>query len=171
MYPYIQTPIMLSKSKTYITVGYQRNFEIAMGNKTLIIFVLLYQFFTVSCRVAWKTIEGPVWTVGSLEQTFAVPESVPNDAAEILVYAVSESGFNQNQDVSLDWQIWTYDLKYNEKYVTKIRVHYKNQDAWTTNSDNIWLPLTSERKVHSLLSEFGSNHQFKTVQIIGYRYQ
>lgn len=136
-------------------------------------FILLsfISFFDVSVFAqTWTLVDGaPVWTVDSIaEQAFPIPDIVPNDASDVLVYIVSGVGNSNSPENHVDWQIWTFNPKSNGKYLTLLHLVFYNNPAWVTNSDNVWLPLTSERLIHSYLPVRG-NGSYQQIRVIGYR--
>jgi hypothetical protein len=56
------------------------------------------------------------------------------------------------------------------KYANYITIKcYPGQNAWNTNSDNMWLPVGEGRKVHVVLpNSFGGN-LWISIYAIGYR--
>ena len=70
---------------------------------------------------------------------------VPSSASEVLVLAsilVASSGPSPHAHYV---KIYTeQDQRHYEKYI--LLVSY-NQNAWNTNSDNLWFPMTSGRQV------------------------
>lgn len=129
-------------------------------------------FFDVSVFAqTWTSVDNaPVWTIDStMEQTFPIPDIVPNDATDVLIYIASEVGNYKPLDNHVDWRIWTFNPKSNGKYLTMLRVVFYNNAGWVTNSDNVLLPLTSERLIHSLLPVPEFLNCYQTICIIGYR--
>lgn len=105
-----------------------------------------------SCPRTWKSIS--MTKIGhsnlqttALPATFAydIPDTVPDNAKEVLVYVYFWSG-NSNPQTLSHFKIYTEegDHKY-EQYVA-LR-SYRNTNFFNTNTDNLWFPMPSNRKI------------------------
>ena len=77
--------------------------------------------------------------------TFTIPNIIPSDAKEVLIFVSVESGRARNghaQDLKIFTQIGS--TRY-EKYLTVLAYP---QEAWNTNSDNMWFPMPPNRRVY-----------------------
>lgn len=100
----------------------------------------------------WNAFDAPI-PLGSLQKDnelyeFAIPKDVPAAAREVLLYVWFASGYvapTPGMASAAHWRIYTYDgtTKYS-KYLLWFRYP---QNAYGFNSDNLWLPLTKNRKV------------------------
>lgn len=103
-----------------------------------------------------------------------VPNSIPLTAKEILVFAWIAKGSNSpaSNDAPVHVSIYTQDSS--QSYIQKLVITNNRQavtsgnQAWTFNSDNMWFPLTSERKIHVTLPSILEGAQ-SGMEIIGYR--
>ena len=102
------------------------------------------------------------------------PAQIPAEAKEILVYAyiakgALSSGGCGSSNVICQRTFTIYTQEGTTKYAKKLtNIQYPN-NAWTISSDNMWLPLTSEKKIHSHLELSIIGNKASNIQIIGYR--
>ena len=120
----------------------------------------------------WTSV--PMTNIGSSELQHAgtlaydIPAVIPNSAREILVLATVHAGNAGPNDRIHYIKIYTHcDL--NQRYEKYIAVKSYNQDAWSTNSDNLWFPITSDRKIFVELNAGHTGHMNFTLHAIGYR--
>ena len=70
-------------------------------------------------------------------------------------------------DVTSHVKIYTiYNGAHFAKYIS---AHSFPQNAWSTNSDNIWLPLFGSRTIYAMSPNVHSGNAGITIDIIGYR--
>ena len=62
-----------------------------------------------------------------------------------------------------------YTEEGSKRYEQYLVVHTYNQNAWSTNSDNMWFPLTESRRLHMEIPDSHSGNVSATVFVIGYR--
>ena len=102
-------------------------------------------------------------------QAFHLPAAVPVTAKEVLLFVDVQVG-TSNPDTSSHVKIYT--INNGNHYAKYISVHSYEQEAWSTNSDNIWLPLSASRTIYvkSPKSHYSSHGSVRcTIDIIGYR--
>jgi hypothetical protein len=134
----------------------------------------------------WTTLEPPI-DLGTLSdytadstKTFDLTShigpglEIPAEAKEILVYAwVGKGLFTStgcgNQDPLCPRTFTIYTQEGTTKYAKKLSIIQYSNPAWPTSSENMWLPLTSEKKIHSHLDEVIGGNKDSNIQIIGYR--
>ena len=75
----------------------------------------------------------------------SIPSAIPDTAREILLYATVFCGLT-TQNINTDIAIYT--VVGNERFEMYLRMHGWNQEAINTNSDNMWLPMPSNRLVY-----------------------
>ena len=124
-----------------------------------------------SPAVTWTSV--PMTEIGSfdLQHTgtlaYDIPSVIPDGAWEVLVLATAHAGCAGPNDCVHYIKIYTQENSdHYEKYVV---VKSYNQDAWSTNSDNLWFPITSDRKI---FVEFTTDHSGRmnfTLHAIGHR--
>lgn len=112
---------------------------------------------------------GSVPNVGGTTKEFAIPSSVPNSAKEVLVHAYAVTG-SVNITQGFHYQIYTKEGA--TRYPFYLYVSTYSQNALSYNSDNFWLPITSDRLIGITLTD--SNNSFNdnlagAVAVIGYR--
>lgn len=119
----------------------------------------------------WTSI--PITNIAKFElyypntRSYDIPYSIPYSASEVLVYVVINTGAS-GPDERENIKIYTQDDYYNtyEKYIA---VHPYPQSAWSTNSDNMWFPITRERRVHVNVPISEEGNADIEVYVIGYR--
>ena len=75
----------------------------------------------------------------------SIPSAIPDAAREVLLYATVFCGLT-TPHISTDIAIYT--VVGNEQFEMYLRMHGWNQLAINTNSDNMWLPMPSNRLVY-----------------------
>ena len=98
--------------------------------------------------------------------TFAIPSVIPSTATEVLIYAGVFSGTsNRGPYHNLKFHTMIGSKRY-EKYLL---IYSWNQSAYNTNSDNMWFPMPSDRKLYlTIPAAHGANAGVR-VFAIGYR--
>ena len=98
---------------------------------------------------------------------YDIPYVVPSSATEVLMLATVQVGYSWPRDRVHYIKMYTQrNHRHFEKYIV---VKSYNQNAWSTNSDNLWFPMTPSRQVFVKLSAaHASNIEF-TLHVIGYR--
>ncbi len=114
---------------------------------------------------------GQVPLVGGTTKEFALPASIPTDAKEVLIYAWVKSG-SVSPSAAFNYHIFTREGA--TQYGQYLYASTYQQNAISYNSDNFWLPVTSERIVGVTLA--GTNGNFTaggnlsgSIVVIGYR--
>ncbi len=80
-------------------------------------------------------------------QSYNIPYSVPNSAKAVLIYAVVRCGYS-GPDTSQNIAIYTEGLYGYPRYKKYLFVHSYPQKAYSFNSDNMWFPMPTNRKVY-----------------------
>ena len=130
-------------------------------------------------------IQDPKWTpvpkvkLGQVDtnqqgtQSFGLREIIPQAAREVLLYVNLQVGDSDPHDVSDDIKIFTADGS--NEYAKYMAIHTYHQNAWVTNSSNMWLPITEKREISVVLprsyktGRFDDNHVHLILSVIGYR--
>ena len=119
----------------------------------------------------WESI--PLTQIGTInlgstaDQPFAIPATVPNTASEVLVYVYVRMGNTHGGLTHVRIYTQKSEDRRFDKYLTN---HAYPQDAHTYTADNMWFPLTTERRVHVVVSK--AVHTTNTdarIYVIGYR--
>jgi hypothetical protein len=119
----------------------------------------------------WTSI--PIEYIAKFELTYSathtldIPYAVPDSAKEVLVYAVLNVGAS-GPDSRFNIQIYTQE-DYNHRYAKYIAVHPYPQSAWSTNSENLWFPMTSDRKFYVNIPRSDEGNSDIELYVIGYR--
>ena len=77
--------------------------------------------------------------------SFAIPDTVPDEASKVLLYASLKSGYAGSM-ASGHIRIYTKDDE--TEYAKYLFQHSYSQVAINTNSDNMWLPMPTDRTVY-----------------------
>ena len=142
------------------------------GYKLLSVAVLLVlPLIAQAVNSNWTSI--PITPIAKFElnypntRSYSIPYSIPDSAAEVLVYTVINTGAS-GPDERENIKIYTQDDYYNV-YAKYIAVHPYPQMSWSTNSDNMWFPMTRERKIHVNVPISEEGNADIEVYVIGYR--
>ena len=130
-----------------------------------------------SSPITWTPVPMTVFGDINFQQTgvlvFPIPSEIPSTAYEILVYAVVYAG-NTRPKVHHDYiRIYTQEKsrQYAEapvQYSKYLGFAIYEQDAWSTNSENMWFPLTTDRQLYvEVYNAYDGNIEF-SVSAIGY---
>ena len=99
--------------------------------------------------------------------TYDIPSVIPSSAKEVLLLASVGVGYSGPEGRSHYIKIYTEQGTHQyEKYIF---IFSYGQGAWNTNSDNLWFPLTTERKVYVKLTYAHSGNLNLYIHAIGYR--
>ncbi|MCD4735956.1 MAG: hypothetical protein K8R53_07930 [Bacteroidales bacterium] len=122
--------------------------------------------------ITWNSIpktqigELPLNPLGTVQ--WPIPPEVPQDAKEVLVYVYIKTGA-ANPSADIEFKIFTQEgpTEYAQYFFAS---GFANQNAISYNSENIWLPITSNReiKVTSYLHPL-TGYNGSAVNVIGYR--
>ena len=100
-------------------------------------------------------------------QAFHLPATVPVTAKEVLLFVDIQIGRTQPGRSS---HIELYTAHNGVHYAKYISVHTYDQNAWSTNSDNIWLPLFASRTIYVKSPNTHTDSiVFCSIDITGYR--
>ena len=101
-------------------------------------------------------------------QTFDFPkEIIPTAAQEVLIFVSLQSGNSEPHDARDDIKIFTADES--NEYAKYITIHTYRQNAWSTNSDNVWFPVTNNRKISVDMPQGFQPNVIFVLSAIGYR--
>ena len=99
--------------------------------------------------------------------SYEIPNVIPDDAKEVLIYADFQSGSSGPRDRISHFKIFTE--KGANDYAKYISLHSYGQAAWNTNSDNLWFPMPSNRRVYLNVPNVHSGNIRGRLYVIGYR--
>lgn len=121
--------------------------------------------------VEWTSV--PRTLIGSTQlrhigtQAYDIPSVIPSSAKEVLVLADMQTGYSSPNDVIQYVKIYTQKNSRNfEQYIILRSYH---QSAWSTNSDNLWFPMTTGRKVYVESTKAHTQNLVLNLHAIGYR--
>ena len=92
--------------------------------------------------------------------------TVPLTAKKVLLFVDIQVGFSPPNGWS---HIKVYTIHNGVHYAKYISVHTYPQNAWSTNSDNIWLPLFASRTIYVKSPNANTRNAVCRIDIIGYR--
>ena len=93
--------------------------------------------------------------------------SIPQDAYAVLLHVEVHSGHNPNQNDMGALKVYT--VKDQQEYAFYIGTHFYEQNAWSVNSVNMWLPISSNGTVFTeLIGNLASGSAFCLVHVAGY---
>ena len=121
--------------------------------------------------VNWTSV--PLTRIGSPDMhgsgtlAYDIPSVIPNSAKELLVYVSAQVGSSGPRADTQDIKLYTQqDTHQYEKYIFIVTY---TQEAYNTNSDNLWFPMTTERKFFVELPSAHTGWLFLFIYAIGYR--
>ena len=126
-----------------------------------------------SCQAdpTWTSISIRSFGISNLRSTgtisFVIPSSIPVTAKEVLVFTEIQNGSSGPQDRISRLKLYTEEG--NKRYEQYITIHTYIQGAWNTNSDNMWFPLMSNRRLYLEKPNVHSGGVSVQVFAIGYR--
>jgi len=85
-----------------------------------------------------------LYTAGTY--SYSLPSSIPTTAEEVQVLAYCWKGAGGTNDGFVTFSVWTASGSDTYKQYL-ITAAYPNTTSITVNSDNLWFPYTSERRV------------------------
>lgn len=121
--------------------------------------------------VNWTSV--PMTQIGrsNLQHTgtlaYDIPNLIPNSANEVLILVCARVGYTGPIDRVHYIKIYTEEN--NQQYEQYIYIMTYPQVAYSTNSDNMWFPMTSGRQVFVKLSTSHTGNLRLILHTIGYR--
>ncbi len=99
--------------------------------------------------------------------SYEIPDIIPDDAIEVLVYAYFRAEISSGSESH--FKIYTEGDEGEEyaKYITLVPDN--SRGGWDTNSDNMWFPMTSSRRIFLTVPNALSNNIYGYLYAIGYR--
>ena len=112
-----------------------------------------------------KTRLGNISLSTTATQAFHLPALIPASANNTLLFVDIQAGRSSPDRSS---HVKLYATHNGVQYTKYISVHTYDQEAWSTNSDNIWLPVLPNRVIYAQSPSEHSGHIISTIDIIGY---
>ena len=102
------------------------------------------------------------------QKKYNLPSSIPQDAKKVLLFATSHSKYNPGHNLVAKYMFYAKQGKYNlAKYMS---IYLFAHLHTTSNSQNIWLPVTTERAVRvKYTGPKAKGHLFGKLYVIGYK--
>ncbi len=125
-----------------------------------------YRHLVTWTSVAFTQIGGTDFrSTGTL--SFEIPDLIPNDAIEVLLYAHFYAASSSGTTTS-HFKIYTEedDGKEYAKYITLLT---GSRSYYYINTDNLWFPMTSSRRVFLNVPNALSGTIYGALYVIGYR--
>lgn len=110
----------------------------------------------------------PIYSAATLFTRALSTAVVPAGAKEVYLYIhVSTGAANQDGDIELK----IYTAEGGNQYASYFHLHGYSQSAWSYNSDNFWLPITSNRNIYMQRTAGGylTGNKGYGIYVIGYR--
>ena len=104
-------------------------------------------------------------TTGTL--TYDIPSVIPSNAKEVLILASARVG--NSGPSSHRHYIKIYTQQGSQQFEKYIYIVTYPQNAWSTNSDNLWFPMTTGRQVFVDLTVAHTGNLIIFLHAIGYR--
>lgn len=130
-----------------------------------------YIFFCTVNKVTWTSV--PMTQIGTINfgqiatQSFVIPSVIPSSAKEVLVYVYVHEGWSHPRDQITHLKIYTEEGS--SKYIKYTSIHAYNGDSWAYNSENMWFPMTSNRRVYVEMPKVTTGNVGGYIYVIGYR--
>ena len=120
--------------------------------------------------VEWESISltqiGVINMGSTVTQSFVIPTSIPTTANEVLVYVYTILGNSVERFSTM--KIYT-ELSNTRQFHKYLPVKTYDQSAYSTTAENMWFPLTSNRRIYISLSTALTGNVYGYVNMIGYR--
>ena len=120
--------------------------------------------------VEWNSIPltriGDINTKTTATQTFQIPSIIPQTAKEILVHAYIVGG--NSSPALFHVKVFT-EQSPTRRFEKYLYLQTWNQSAHTMTADNMWFPLTPNRRVYLSLSTTTVGFVWGHIYVIGYR--
>ena len=125
----------------------------------------------LEARKQWTSVALTSMTSPNLRQTGTmahnIPNVIPSSAKEVLVLATILVGHcGPSERVHY---IKIYTQQGSQQYAKYIVLKSWQNGAWSTNSDNLWFPMTSGRQVFVELTTAHTGNLGMTLHVVGYR--
>lgn len=118
---------------------------------------------------SWTSV--PLTAIGSTNLqhagtlAYTIPSVIPSNAVEVLVYASVRCGYSAHitQDIKI------YTQQGTRRYEKYLFMTSWPQSAYNTNSDNMWFPMATNRRIYMEISRAHGNNCGGYLKAIGYR--
>ena len=121
------------------------------------------------CPVEWESISltrlGTINMGSTSTQSYTIPSTVPT-AKEVLVYIYVYMGTSSSLFSTMEVHT---EVNTTRKFVKYLPLRTWSQNAISSVSENMWFPLTSNRRLYVKLSVALTGSLYGFVNIIGYR--
>ena len=107
----------------------------------------------------------PFTTTGTF--SYQIPAIIPDVADEVLVYVYIQMGTSTPANEVTHVKIFTEQGE--NDYAKYIGLRTWSNSAWNTNSDNLWFPMPSNRRVNVYVSNAHGGNISGYLYVIGYR--
>lgn len=126
-----------------------------------------------SCQYDPKWTSIPIQRIGGSNLrgigtiSFVIPSNIPNESKEVQVYIEATTG-GSGPTAGFS-RLTLYTEEDETRYSQYIYVLTWHNSALNTNSDNMWFPLTKNRRLYLHIPKVHSGHVDINVYVIGYR--
>ena len=120
--------------------------------------------------VNWTSV--PITSIGSTNLrtpstfSYTIPNVIPSTAKEVFIFALVHSG-GATPTVNQHVKIFTQEGS--NRYEQYLYIYTWNQAAINTNSDNMWFPMPSNRRIMMTVTRDQGTNCYAQMYAIGYR--
>ena len=136
---------------------------------TVFLIVIYGESVTGAGKLKWQPLpltEIGVTNMNSAETfSFPIPDTVPDGAKKVLVYALLKSGYAGS---TASGHIRIYTKNGDTEYSKYLFQHSYSQYAINTNSDNMWFTMPADRTVYFEVPHAFGRNCYAKVFVIGY---
>ena len=123
------------------------------------------------CPVNWTIVPRKVFGGVNFKQNgtiaFNIPALIPSSAREVLIYAVIQVDGSESHNAQDLVKIYTQEN--DDQFGKLLGFAIYTQETRSTNSENMWFPLTKDRRVYVQVFNRYSGSLELTVSVVGYR--
>ena len=129
-----------------------------------------FQPCTCSASVNWTSV--PITRIGGTNLrtlstfSYTIPNVIPSTAKEVLVHASLHSGTALS---GIPQHVKIFTQEESNRYEKYLYVLSFNQPAFNTNSDNMWFPMPSNRRIMMVVTRDEGPNCGAELHAIGYR--
>ena len=128
------------------------------------------QFFNMVFQLNWTSLSTSVTSIdtstpGVVSQIHLSAIGVPQDATEVLVYAIGATGYCYPNGAQGEIEVYSHVSM--KQYV---HMHSWNSIDWSYNSENLWVPIGKNRILYGkYVGRAITGNRYARIKVIGYR--
>lgn len=128
--------------------------------------LLMYYWFIATWTPVTLTSIGLLNIDSASTFHFQIPSIIPHNSSEFLLYAYLACG---HAAVEIDSDITFYVEDGGVRFEKFLHLQSYSQDAWNTNSDNMWFLMPADRQIHVNVQAAAGGNCYAHLYVIGYR--